>query len=68
MHSKHFIFIIFFLQPVNAKEILNNHYKDNFKGIKIISKAINLSVKHQMTISTVLNQQENILRGKNHLR
>ena len=41
MYSKYLIFIIFFLQPVNAKEIFNNHYKDNFKGYQSISKASN---------------------------
>ena len=41
MHYKLFIFIIFFLQPVNAKETVNNHYKDNFKGYQSISETSN---------------------------
>tara|TARA_B100000686_G_C15878890_1_gene520042 strand:+ start:181 stop:447 length:267 start_codon:yes stop_codon:yes gene_type:complete len=41
MYSKYLIFIIFFLQPVNAKETLNNQYKDNFKGYKSINKTLN---------------------------
>ena len=37
MNYKLFIFIIFFLQPVNAQEIFKNNYKDSFKDYKSIN-------------------------------